>query len=837
MAENKNGAEKKSNKERIKEIVAGIEDGIQNLFQSEKYAQYLRTMSRFHNYSLNNTILIHLQKPDATVCAGFKQWQSKFGRHVKKGERGITIIAPTPFRKKIEEEKLDPDTQLPMRDPDGKIIMEEKTIEIPMFRPVKVFDVSQTEGKPLPQLAANLTGDVRQYEAFMEALRRTASVPISFKPLAPNLDGYFSPQDQSITLREGMSQVQTVSAAVHEIAHSVLHNLAARETEGAPMYQVAEICHAPALFSEGRIPEKDVPESLFRYELRGGPDGKPDAVSGRVKENFAGTVITSKPLSIPENGTLNLNATDGLLLSGDRATVQAFQKRHGKDRNTAEVEAESVSYAVCQYYGIETSSNSFGYIAAWSKDRSLKELRASLETITKTANSLITGIDKHFREVCKERGIVLAGQEEEKATEASKEQSAPEVPDAETAQAADVVTVPEAVPVPVPETAPPTAEPETITESPPIQEPEPVTRTEEQEAVAEQPQTVESVPAMSDVVTTVSAARDTDGAELRGHTSPEARQPDTALDEYPMPDPGVSFDALTGVGYTDDDLLPLSLERACELLEQDMSVYTLQRGENPEMAFDADELREQPEGTVFAVPREEWEDAPDFQRAVDGRMERQEEREAAFLNHAGDCLAVYQVRMGDEFRNLRFEPLKTLEAEGLTPQRANYDLAYTAPLPEGTGPETVFKWFNLNPPPDYCHSSVSVSDILAIKHGGVITCHYVDRAGFAQVPGFLEKENPLKNAELLTEDEPNMIDGIINNGAKEAAAPPTVAELEARARAGHPISLLDLAEATRRETARPERGERKSVLAKLRDKPPGHEQKRTAPKKSAERGL
>lgn len=854
MAENKNGAEKKSNKERIKEIVAGIEDGIQNLFQSEKYAQYLRTMSRFHNYSLNNTILIHLQKPDATVCAGFKQWQSKFGRHVKKGERGITIIAPTPFRKKIEEEKLDPDTQLPMRDPDGKIIMEEKTIKIPMFRPVKVFDVSQTEGKPLPQLAANLTGDVRQYEAFMEALRRTAAVPISFKPLAPNLDGYFSPQNQSITLREGMSQVQTVSAAVHEIAHSVLHNLAASETRDAPAYQVAEICHTPALFSDGRIPEKDVPESLFRYELRGGPDGKPDAVSGRVKENFAGTVITGKPLSIPENGVLNLSATDGLLLSGDRATVQAFQKRHGKDRNTAEVEAESVSYAVCQYYGIETGSNSFGYIAAWSKDRSLKELRASLETITKTANSLITGIDKHFREVCKERGIVLAGQEEEKETEASKGQSAPEVPEAETAQAADVVTVTEAVPVTVPEAAPPTQTPETITESPsvqkpesvpetpPIQEPEPVTRTQESEAVTEQPQTLESVPAMSDVVTTtetrtVSATRETDGAELPERMPPEPQQPDTVLDEYPMPDPGVSFDALTGVGYTDEDLLPLSLERACQLLEQDMSVYTLQRGENPEMAFDADELREQPEGTVFAVPREEWEAAPDFQRAVDERMERQEEREAAFLNHAEDCLAVYQARAGDEFRNLRFEPLKTLEAEGLTPQRANYDLVYAAPLPEGTGPETVFKWFNLDPPPDYRHSSVSVSDILAIKHDGVITCHYVDRAGFAQVPGFLEKENPLKNAELLTEDEPNMIDGIINNGAKEAAAPPTVAELEARARAGQPISLLDLAEATRREAARPERGERKSVLAKLRDKPPGHEQKRTAPKKSAERGL
>ena len=124
------------------EIVEGINDGIQKLFQSEKYAEYLRTMSRFHNYSFNNTVLIHLQKPHASKCAGFRQWKERFGRHVKKGETGITIIAPTPFRKKIEEEKLDPDTQLPMRDPDGKIIMEEKTIEIPMFRPVKVFDVN-----------------------------------------------------------------------------------------------------------------------------------------------------------------------------------------------------------------------------------------------------------------------------------------------------------------------------------------------------------------------------------------------------------------------------------------------------------------------------------------------------------------------------------------------------------------------------------------------------------------------------------------------------------------------------------------------------------------------
>ena len=184
------GTTKQSNKERIKEIVAGIEDGIQKLFQSEKYFDYLRTMSRFHSYSVNNTVLIHLQMPNASVVAGFNQWKNRFGRHVKKGEKGLTIIAPTPFKKKVEEMKLDPDTNEPMYDADGKLIMEERMIEIPMFKPVKVFDVSQTDGKPLPQLSADLVGDVRQYEAFMEALRRSSPVPIEMQNISPNMDGY-----------------------------------------------------------------------------------------------------------------------------------------------------------------------------------------------------------------------------------------------------------------------------------------------------------------------------------------------------------------------------------------------------------------------------------------------------------------------------------------------------------------------------------------------------------------------------------------------------------------------------------------------------------------------
>ena len=229
---------KPSNKERIQEIVKGIEDGIQNLFQSGKYADYLRTMSRFHSYSLNNTILIHLQKPNATLCAGFQQWKKKFERHVKKGERGITVIAPTPIKRRMEQDKLDPDTQLPMVDRNGNTIREVVEISIPMYKPVKVFDVSQTEGKPLPELVSPLSGDVQQYDAFMEALRRTSPVPISFEALPESTDGLFSVDNQRISVREGMSQVQTVCATVHEIAHSVLHNQVVTEKMNPTLYTI-----------------------------------------------------------------------------------------------------------------------------------------------------------------------------------------------------------------------------------------------------------------------------------------------------------------------------------------------------------------------------------------------------------------------------------------------------------------------------------------------------------------------------------------------------------------------------------------------------------------------
>ena len=220
----------------LRNLLYIIEQGIKDLFQSDKYMQYLRVMSRFHHYSVNNVMLIHMQKPDATQVAGFNKWRDQFGRHVKSGEKGIKIIAPTPYKKKVEKIKRDPDTKAPILDKDGKAIVEEKEVQIPMFKVVSVFDVSQTEGKPLPQLASDLTGNVQHYEIFIEALRRSSPVSMELEQMAANMDGYFDTENQRIAIRTGMSEIQTISAAIHEITHAKLHN--PEKTEAVPSWKV-----------------------------------------------------------------------------------------------------------------------------------------------------------------------------------------------------------------------------------------------------------------------------------------------------------------------------------------------------------------------------------------------------------------------------------------------------------------------------------------------------------------------------------------------------------------------------------------------------------------------
>ena len=823
MAENK-----PTNRERLQEITAGIEQGIKELFESEKYMRYLSVMSKFHRYSVNNTMLIYMQKPEATLVAGFNKWKNQFERHVKKGEHGITIIAPTPYKKKIEEMKRDPDTHAPILDADGKAVMEEKEIEIPMFRPVKVFDVSQTDGKPLPELSSSLSGTVPHYEAFLEALRHSAPVPIEFEPMAANMDGYFSPDQQRIAIREGMSEVQTVSATVHEIAHSKLHNQKKIQIDNDEQYQEVELFEKPALFSNGRISRDDLPEGVYCYDLRGSDDdpGSPICVEERVVVNHAGSVILTAPLEFSEEGRLYFTDETGLNFNGGMLTLSQFLQEQKKDRRTEEVEAESISYAVCQYFGIQTGENSFGYIASWSKGKELKELRASLETINKTSCELINDIERHYKEICKERGIDLtAKQEPEQADipqealfllndatylhiqpcdtgwdytlydkETMKELDGGQLDAPKLSRSAAVQQICEGLEL----------------ENPSVQD-APLSMIETlQDAACQQMQ--EQVSQQS--------------AETAATQLPDAQE--QSLDEYPMPDSEVSVSDMQEYGYFYDGMLPVTRERALELDAAGLTVYVLHEDNTESMVFDTEEIMEH--GGLFGVEHEEWEQSPAFHEKVLERQEHQLEREQAFLAHEGCCFAIYQVSRDDP-QNVRFMNLDWLQSHNLAVDRSNYDLIYTAPL-NGSGStmeqlETLYEQFNLQKPVDFHSPSLSVSDIVAIKQDGKVSCHYCDSVGFTEIPGFLP-DNPLKNAEMMLEDDYGMIDGIINNGPKE----PTVAQLEQQARSGQPISLMDLAEAVHRE----ERDKKKSVMEQLKSQP-RTEHKKTAPKKSAEREL
>lgn len=877
-----------SREERMKDLNQRLEQGIRDVFESERFRDYLSVMSRFHTYSARNVLLIHMQRPNATHVASAKRWVEQFERFINKGEKAIYIMAPIPIVKTVERQKLDPDTKAPVLDENGQVITEKREVQVPRFRPVPVFDVSQTNGKPLPQLVQDLTGDVAQYEAFMEALRRTAPVPMELKPMAENLDGYFDLDEQSIFIREGMSEVQTVCAAVHEITHSILHN------------------------QKGAREDKAV-------------------------------------------------------------------------RTAQELEAESVSYVVCQYFGIETGANSFGYLASWSKDKELSELRSCLATINQTANQLIGEIDRHFAEVCKERGIELeqenspkfsanfegpdtperfaaafydymveletAGMLQHPYSLAPREQAVADITEelraghfADLRNTLDRVGEQTGLPTAVAmldrleklsdlrdqgltfrlETNPhatsyrdqgylqasewtgdgyipreviyvgPTdrcrellyqleageitarqvrgldqTEPKELealyllddtaylhiqlrdegydytlydketmrlrdggvidaedVALSPIKHPLAAVREEVFDAMGERPEKVEAIPL--ELVEKLQEAQLEPPAASKHLAAEDEALFDTELDAYPMPDPSLSMEDLSQAGYTENDLLPVSLDTAELMYGGDFTVYMIRPGENPEMVFDETDF-DHHDG-LFAVPREEWEASPDFDDAIQSRLreEEQQKREAAFLDHQGDCFALYQLHHGPELRDLRYLSLERLRAEGASPRKGNYDLVYTAPL-TGQGDtlqqlNRLWRRFNEDRPADYHSPSMSISDIVALKQGGVLSCHYVDQYAFSELPGFFSAKNPLRAAEDSLEQNDNQLDGILNNT-------PSVAELEAQVKAGQQISLVDLAQAVRKEQVE----KKKSVVAQLRNAPPAQEHRKKTAEKSTER--
>ena len=299
-------------------ILKSLETGVENIFTGDKYAQYLQTMSKFHRYSFNNTLLIAMQRPDATLVTGYRNWQS-MGRQVKKGEKGITILAPAPIKRKREQEILDQNRK-PLLDADGKPRTEEVEVVIPRFKPTTVFDISQTDGEPIETLAPEeLTEAVADYDLFMEAITAVSPVPIRFDEIAGEAKGYYHSGDKEIVIQKGMSESQTIKTAIHETGHARLH-------------------------------DKDIMEK------------------------------------------------------------QGIEK----DRLTKEVEAESVAYCVCSAFGVDTSEYSFPYIAGWSSNRDMKELKASMDIIRKTAGEMIDELSDNLQELFAEKKQLLESEQKQK---------------------------------------------------------------------------------------------------------------------------------------------------------------------------------------------------------------------------------------------------------------------------------------------------------------------------------------------------------------------------------------------------------------------------------------
>ena len=710
----------KNNAERMKEITDRLEAGIQALFESEQYKAYLTAMSKFHNYSFNNTLLIAMQKPDASLVAGFGKWRDDFERHVKKGEKGIKILAPSPYKVKKQMEKIDPATQNPVIGADGKPVTEEREIEIPAFRVVTVFDVSQTEGKEIPDIAVSeLTGSVEQYQNFFAALEKASPVPIAFENIEGGAHGYYHLEEKRIAIDEDMSELQTLKTAIHEIAHAKLHAI-----------------------------DKDAP-----------------------------------------------------------ATEQAERL----DRRTREVQAESVAYAICQHYGLDTSDYSFGYVAGWSSGRELSELKASLETIRKAANELITDIDGHLAQL----------QQEREAKQEAEQPQEQQTPDQTEAPALD-----------------PAAEPVVTvlwSESPHLKEGQTMPLHEADALFskldAEYPAGMGYDKTKFRIDFTFRGQPDNyEGRQDFGDGDGSMIQHIQSYHEYYAQDENWKSHVIaeTGLeGWEQDkaerdmllgEFVPY-MKLHCNLshMEQEARRPLLSGEElTPEQTayFHAVldyvqecrpllnqgqyQLPEPPKLSDFDQTLQDYKEQVQVeiaQEAAAAGVTVEEYAAAGYEAPQQDSFSIYQIKSGDETRDYRFEPFDRLQATGRSVDRANYDLVYTASLDSKTTLEDIYRTFNIDHPADFKGHSLSVSDVVVLHQGGKDTAHYCDSFGFQQVPEFL-RENPLRTAELSTEQNENMIDGVINNT-------PSMGELEAKVKAREQISLTDLADAAKAEAKKP----------------------------------
>ena len=642
-------ADERTEKQKVQEITDKLEEGLKELFESEKYKTYLSTMSKFHNYSFNNTLLIAMQKPEATLVAGYKAWQKNFERHVNKGEKAIRILAPAPYKIKEERDKLDPVTGEMMFDENGMPQKEQVEVTIPAFRAVSVFDVSQTDGKPIPELEAQeLLSTVEGYEDFVQALMNVAPVPIGFEDIPGDSKGYFHTEEKRIAVQENMSESQTLKTMVHEVAHSMLHN-----------------------------------KKINRDDLIEEP---------------------------------------------------------AKDRNTKEVEAESVAYTVCQHFGIDTSDYSFGYIAGWSSGKDMKELKSSLDTIRKTASELITGIEGALRELQLNREME---QEQSKEcilliqNEDLTEFSLVNVRGMDTQELVAALT--------------------NMNEDDKLS----IQAYLESKGAWTTELGNDKTREFEEYHLDVRYNLDTD--EIIDVKAKIAEQIDNNLSVMEqaeidaLPDPMIGLSEMREYGYTWNEMLPLTQEKALELFDHDLPVYLLHNDGSETTVDDRKQIMEH-EG-IFGIEKGDWENERKLRSMQAELSDNQINKEAQLLYGSSDKYGIYQLKHNPELDHLRFEGTESLKRMGITKDNfdvikpENYELIYVGELSElqeqtqGETLEAIYEQFNIAHPEDYRGHSLSVSDIVVLHQNGKNSAHFVDSFGFTRLPDFMQTLEGVKEQE------------------------------------------------------------------------------------------
>ena len=812
--------------EKLKEITDRLEQGITELFDSERYKEYLRVMSKFHNYSFNNTLLIAMQKPDASLIAGFTAWKNQFQRNVKKGEKGIKIIAPSPFKIKQETEKIDPQTQKPVIGKDGKPVTEEKEITIPAYKVVSVFDVSQTEGQELPDIAVDaLTGDVEQYSDFFAALEKTSPVPIGFEKIEGGAHGYYHLEDKRIALDEGMSELQTLKTAIHEIAHAKLHDidLNAPKDEQQPRVdrRTREVEAESVAYTVCQHYGLDTSDYSFGY-VAGWSSGRELA---ELKSSLE--TIRSAAADI-------INSIDGHIAElqkqheAEKAApdLAAAQEEQSEKADPPLTDLQKKAAAIAEKYETLSTQEKIGVIA-----------QAFGGTAGRIETSPCTGKWRGTSDISirfdNGASLFLGNRLTPKAKTAAVQRELvndtllrynPEIVSA--AKEAALASLME--------------------------------REAKDNALAAQkglkPYTLLNVEfndgadgqssgymgwyyvtlaVDGNICSHIETGLNYDIADGKVSAEPTREKYFAA---GALKDSEVDY-VFNNVGFSSTSglyALPVSdavLQRAEKTLAERTQAQAAQRTEkdviytmhtNPRSESLADRsflqaYEQQPDGK--AIPGDLLfvgtpEKCRELLQSLNAGELTQGEVKALYAKAQEpdrDSFSIYQLKRGDETRDLRFEPYDRLNAAGHTVDPANYDLIYSAPLAQGTSLEDIFTRFNIDHPKDFKGHSLSVSDVVVLHQNGQDTAHYVDSIGYRQTPEFLQPQNYLKHVEDIVEQNDNNFDGIINNTQQT----PTVGELEQKAKAGEPISLIDLANAIHADKERGKE-EKHSIRAQLR---------------------